>query len=251
MIYNTVDFMHPYLAQPTGVPEDRIIHAGRLLTCAFEDAPAVCVEAQLQAISYLRNVFEKWQDSSITPTMTVSHPRVLMPEISSPRVPAVQRQPAPTHPLAPSAPTPKQVLLSKGADQPVAHRTRSSRRPHNALVRQAPLAPYVDPTPFAYCTQLRTSLANTVNPALTACCIFLQVFLTMWEMPVRDHETGEYLTYQQLYKHPRLNSIWSTSYSNKVGHLWQGISVGPQGQGKRVNGTDTFHVIYYDNVLQN
>ena len=33
-----------------------------------------------------------------------------------------------------------------------------------------------------------------------------------------------------------------------MGRLCQGIGVGPQGVGKRVNGTNTFHVICYDNI---
>ena len=79
------------------------------------------------------------------------------------------------------------------------------------------------PAPIASRTRSRTALANTVTLVRTARRIFPQEFLTMCEMLVLDHKTGEYLTYRQLCKHPRLASIWSISYSNKMGRLRQGI----------------------------
>ena len=89
---------------------------------------------------------------------------------------------------------------------------------------------------------------DAFTPVLTAHRIFPQAFLVMWKMPVLDEETGKYLTYRQLHKHPRLAFIWSTLYSNKMGRLCQGIGSGPQGVDKRVDGTNTFHVIYYDDI---
>ena len=89
---------------------------------------------------------------------------------------------------------------------------------------------------------------DAVTPALMTRCIFSQAFFIMLAMPVLNKDTGNYLTYHQLRKQPRLASIWSTSYSNKMGRLRQSISVRPQGVGKRVEGTSTIHVIYYDNI---
>ena len=89
---------------------------------------------------------------------------------------------------------------------------------------------------------------DTVTPALTARQIFPQAFLSTWTMPVLNEETGEYLTYRQLRKHPRLASIWYTFYSNEMGLLCQGIGVEPQGVDKRVDGNNTFHVIYYNDI---
>ena len=67
-------------------------------------------------------------------------------------------------------------------------------------------------------------------------------------MPVLDEETGQYLTFRQLMRHPRLSKIWKPSASNELGRLCQGIGVGPNGQGKRVEGTDTFFVIRYEDI---
>ena len=52
--------------------------------------------------------------------------------------------------------------------------------------------------------------------------------------PVLDETTGEYLNYHQLMKHPTLS---------KVG-------VGPEGQGQRIKGTDTFFVTRYEDIPQ-
>ena len=89
---------------------------------------------------------------------------------------------------------------------------------------------------------------DAFTPVLTARRIFPQAFLVMWKMPVLDEETGKYLTYRQLRKHPRLASIWSNLYSNEMVRLCQGIGVGTQGVGKRFDGINTFHFIYYDNI---
>ena len=51
--------MNSYIIQPTLIPEDRILHAIRILTCDLNDAPTVCAEAQLQAITDLHDVLEK------------------------------------------------------------------------------------------------------------------------------------------------------------------------------------------------
>jgi len=67
-------------------------------------------------------------------------------------------------------------------------------------------------------------------------------------MAVYDEDSGQMLEYQQLIKHPCLSKIWSPSYSNDMGSLCQGIGVGPDGTGKCVDGTDTFHVIRFEDI---
>ena len=86
-ISDRVEFMHSYLTQPTLTPEDRIVHAVRLLMCALKDAPDARAEAQLQAISDLRDVFSKCKIGDVTPTMADTPPRVIMPDVAPPRVP--------------------------------------------------------------------------------------------------------------------------------------------------------------------
>jgi len=67
-------------------------------------------------------------------------------------------------------------------------------------------------------------------------------------MAVYDPESGKMLEYRQLLRHPTLSKIWSPSASNEMGRLCQGFGVGPEGKGKRVDGTDTFRVIRYDDI---
>ena len=49
-IYNTVEFLHTYLQQPTLTPEDRIVHAVHLLTCAIQDVKSKNTASQIAAI---------------------------------------------------------------------------------------------------------------------------------------------------------------------------------------------------------
>ncbi len=67
--------------------------------------------------------------------------------------------------------------------------------------------------------------------------------------PVIDEETGVTLEHHQLKCHPRLMPIWNHSYSNKMGHLFQGIGLRKKGpKHQRMAGMDTFHVIWYEDI---
>ena len=65
---------------------------------------------------------------------------------------------------------------------------------------------------------------------------------------VLEHETGKQLNYGQLKKHPRLQETWKTSFSNKMGRLCQGVGTGPNGKGKRIEGTNKFCTIKFENI---
>jgi hypothetical protein len=56
---------------------------------------------------------------------------------------------------------------------------------------------------------------------------------------VRDDETGEYLNYRQLIKHPEHKTIWNTSSANKFGRLAHGVG----GKNSRVIPTNTIFFI--------
>jgi hypothetical protein len=58
---------------------------------------------------------------------------------------------------------------------------------------------------------------------------------------------GNFLEWHQLRTHPTLSVTWNTSYANKLGHLCQGISTGPN-KGKRVKGTNTLFSIPYTKI---
>eukprot|EP00804_Cyclotella_cryptica_P017134 CCRYP_003352-RA/>CCRYP_003352-RA protein AED:0.42 eAED:0.42 QI:0/-1/0/1/-1/1/1/0/165 len=65
---------------------------------------------------------------------------------------------------------------------------------------------------------------------------------------VFDHDTGLSLDYRQLCTHSKLGPIWSKSYANELGRLCQGVGTDDSGTNQRVQGTDTFYVIDYDNI---
>ena len=263
-ISDTIEFCHDYLIQPSLTPEDRLVHAMNILTCALKDAPAAKCNAQLMAIQDMQELFGKWRENSTAsnglpaqpPRVPTQPPRVLdaLPHAPSPtRVPvsAIQEnviRPSPlqpqvcdnvtvTHnttpppipppvaspPRVPTQPTRAPAPPQTPTDQPVAHRTRSRQ----------PLA----------------NIANVVTPANAASRKFPLETLLKWAMPVLNEETGLFMEYRELRKHPHFSKIWNNSASNELGRLLQGIGEGDQGQGnQRVDGTDTFRVIKYEDI---
>ena len=67
-------------------------------------------------------------------------------------------------------------------------------------------------------------------------------------LAVIDHETGKLLEHLQLCKDPHYKKVWDRSYSNKLGRLCQGIGTGDKAGGKRVAGTNTFHLIAFASI---
>ena len=59
------------------------------------------------------------------------------------------------------------------------------------------------------------------------------------------------MEYQQLPKHPKYATTWTTSYSNDMDRLYQGIGKNTEGTGKRVEGTYTFFVVHYHDIPAN
>ena len=60
-ISDTVDFLHTYLQKPTLTPENHIVHAMYLLTCAIQYVKSNNKASQLAAIQELKNIFNTWQ----------------------------------------------------------------------------------------------------------------------------------------------------------------------------------------------
>ena len=66
--------------------------------------------------------------------------------------------------------------------------------------------------------------------------------------PVSDKETCKLINYGQLRRHPKYADTWNRSYANKTGLLCQGVETGYGGSGKRINGTDTFQVVCFEDT---
>ena len=54
------------------------------------------------------------------------------------------------------------------------------------------------------------------------------------------------MEYRQLRKNLNYAATWTTSYSNEMGRLFQGIGRNTEGTGQRVEGTNTLFVFHYD-----
>ena len=66
-----------------------------------------------------------------------------------------------------------------------------------------------------------------------------------------DKETGQLMKYRQLRKNPNYAATWTTSYSNEMVRLCQGIGRNTEDTGQRVEGGDTFFVVHYDGIPAN
>jgi hypothetical protein len=58
---------------------------------------------------------------------------------------------------------------------------------------------------------------------------------------IHDHNTGQYLNYQQLIHDPKLSKLWMKLLANKFGRLVQGV-------GGQVKGANTIFFIHKDQV---
>jgi len=67
-------------------------------------------------------------------------------------------------------------------------------------------------------------------------------------LAVLDCESGKLLEQHQLCKDPRYKTVWDRSYANELGRLCQWIGTCNKAGGKRVPGTNTFHLIPFADI---
>ena len=79
LISDTVEFRHDYLVQPTSTHANRLIHTFHFLSSALKETPSAAIDAQLDAISQLCNLFQKWTQTT--------HPQDLPPITPTPPPP--------------------------------------------------------------------------------------------------------------------------------------------------------------------
>ena len=113
-ISDTVEYRHQSITSPTVTPANRILHGIYTLTNALTNAPSAVHDAQLDAITVLRDACQSWAGhSKPTPQQHVRHP-------SPPHTPIpMPHKPTPTPPrrsprvhTAPSPPIPPQPAVS-------------------------------------------------------------------------------------------------------------------------------------------
>ena len=59
-VSDTVDFLHQFITTPTLTPEDRILQGLNTLSSAIKDRTTATYEAQIQAITKLRDICTGW-----------------------------------------------------------------------------------------------------------------------------------------------------------------------------------------------
>ena len=69
--------------------------------------------------------------------------------------------------------------------------------------------------------------------------------------PVLDNDTGKQMNYGQLRKQPKFQETWYKYFLKKMGRLCQGVSTGKNGLVKRVEVTDIFYVILFEDIAKN
>ena len=129
--------------------------------------------------------------------------------------------------------------------QPITLRTwaRTATQDTNATPT-ASLNPTLN-APLAQQTCSHTLAANSVSPHNCSSRIYPHALMALWDMPILDKTTGQLLNYQKFQNHPTLANTWNTSFSDEMGRLFQGVGLGSDVKGKRVNRAETFHVIRY------
>jgi hypothetical protein len=68
-------------------------------------------------------------------------------------------------------------------------------------------------------------------------------------LSVLDPTTGKFLEHRQLRCNPKFKPVWDTSYANELGRLCQGFGTGASHKSKRVEGTNIFFLINYNDIL--
>ena len=82
----------------------------------------------------------------------------------------------------------------------------------------------------------------------TGLCEKLTILDNSDALAVVDKETGKLLEHPQLRKDPRYKKVWDRSSPNMLVCLCQGIGTGDKAGGKRIAGTNTFHIIVYADI---
>ena len=252
-ISDTVFIKHRYLTNPTVTPKDAVVKAAKDLTRALQGEIPQNDES-MTALQQLEELFSKKaaemsaRDTEAsprvqtTPRVPAAPPRV---ETPSPRVQIVEAAQqeqqivasAPQGLLVESPPadkanTPTPNYISQDEEEPPAYNTRGRRAAAARTLTQESILSAIDISSL----QLNTAkLASRQFPRQVTC-----------EMAnaVVDAETGELMEYRHLMKNPKYREIWSKSYGDEIGRVFQGMP-------GRVDGTNTAFFVHKEAVPAN
>ena len=137
------------------------------------------------------------------------------------------------------------AVNSRVYQEPIAACTRSQvSLPPNLSPFKVQIQPLDEPV--AARTRSRTGLHNFTTPSRSR---YLEAQMLMHSShSVLDNDTGNILNYGQLRKHPKYKETWNKYFSNEMGKLCQGVGKGKNGLSERVERTNTFYAIRFEDI---
>jgi hypothetical protein len=92
------------------------------------------------------------------------------------------------------------------------------------------------------------ALSEPETTEFACLCMRLSTLDKGHSLVVLDQESSQLLEHCQLRQDQHYKEVWDHSYSNELGPLCQGIGMGDKAGGKRVTGSNTFHLIAYPDI---
>ena len=215
-ISDTVDFRHHHLTIPTVTPADTIVHSLDAITNAISNTPSTTSDAQLHAISTLRDLFSQWEAPLTNPppppprpppTIWSPNPPSPQPFLAPAREPTAEPtvSPSPTHRLLPNLKpgrppglprvchTPKKVNFNlppaPRVAAPIAQpKVNFTLTPAPRVETPTPIAqrtrshlpPASHPVHVPISSRTRSHAANAVTPAHASSRRYPSSFITNW-----------------------------------------------------------------------
>ena len=207
-----MEFFHHYLTQPILMHAERILHGINTLSCALKDALTITCDAQLRAITEVRELFQICADPSQLTTVPLQ-PKPKIRDRRKRRKACIPLTPNTCIPLTP--PPPRVHKPTKATQSPRVH-FPAVAVPNPRVATSAPRVETSQPQksdmpePIAWLTYshqprpipmptepvpqfTRSHTDNLVSLAQTSGQRYPRKFILDWQMPVIDEETGQSL----------------------------------------------------------
>jgi hypothetical protein len=256
-ISDTIHFKHKHITAPTLTPEDTIVKAIGDLTEALRERRNTKGAMEHEALQKLDELMNKIPIPQSTRTQLATTRRVTFDPTTKP---ATEMQHTPrVHLGTPSpgvqeTPNPRvQVIIPSPRVQESTSplRIHSTHQTITAATVDKPLQQMASKTTMRIPPPTQTRMRGKISDArILRSRSSMRTHMQLRPRGqhqrqgegiqlVRDDETGEYLNYRQLLRHPKHNAIWKTSSANEFGQLAQGVG----GKESRVIPTNTIFFI--------
>ena len=206
---DTVHFKHKHITIPTVTPEDTIVKCMNDLTQALKERRNTQGAVEYEALQKLDDLLNR------IPTTTTREETARQVTFDPSSKPPAEQQPNPAPMVMNTTPAPRvQIAIPtprvQNTSKTIAKATID--KPIPAKARQEPTATQVKlRNKIKEARDIRSRLALRTHMELRP-----QVQRERIQL-IRDDETGEYLNYRQLMRHPKHKKIWNTSSANEFG----------------------------------